>query len=126
LSVLVVGDDRDFLAHVQAEFRARRGVEVRTADGMAAAVAAVRGLPPDLTLVDLDFASRERVDPLEHLFDGQPPYPVLGFVSTIVQEREAYARGADIVLRRPCPLERIREAVADGLTLARCARVLRM
>ncbi|HEX7241676.1 MAG TPA: response regulator, partial [Longimicrobiaceae bacterium] len=129
--LLRVVDDDEVVARVLAEAGERRGLEVASASGPAAARERLAARRPDAVLLDLSFAAGEEdghdfLAELERLAPGVPVLVVTGRGSLVDRVR-ALQLGARGFLRKPFDPARAVEAAArlvPGLNPAAAVHVL--
>jgi DNA-binding NtrC family response regulator len=121
---LLVADDDQVARDLLAEVLAREGYRVRVAAGGAECIAAARGEPFDLALVDLRMPDIDGLDVLRALRALQPPVPVLVLTAfaTIDTAIAAIRAGAHDYLSKPFRIEEITLAVARTLETERLVR----
>ncbi len=114
--LLIVDDDQPLLNRL-ARAMERRGFEVRTADSVAAGIAAAQEQPPDYAVVDLRLADGSGLDVVQALRSVQPATRIVmltgyGAIATAVAAVKA---GAVDYLPKPADADAIEAALlADG------------
>jgi two-component system response regulator VicR len=107
--ILVIDDDVTSLDIVSYLFE-ERGYEVRRCADGRSAVAAVQDEEPDLIIVDLlmpEINGIETVQAIRKL--GVNGVPVIAFTAVEDEKmhQDALAAGCNVVLTKPCPIERL-------------------
>jgi two-component system response regulator RegA len=112
MSLLLVDDDKPFLTRLARAMEAR-GYEVRIADGVADAVAAVRANPPAFAVIDMRLADGNGLDVIAELKQLRPDSRAIiltgyGNISTAVT---AVKLGAFDYLAKPADADEINAAL---------------
>jgi two-component system, response regulator RegA len=113
--VLVIDDDARF-ADTLAQALARRGWSPRTANSVAAALAAARAAPPDAAVVDLRLAAEDGlslVEPLRSLSSTMRIVVLTGYAS-IATAVKAIKLGADDYIAKPVTANGVVAALVRG------------
>ena len=111
-SGLLVDDDELYLRTLQRSLR-RKGIETRTAQDVAAALAEARACLPDFALVDLRLAQEsglQLIAPLRAIRADMRILLVTGYAS-VATAVEAIKRGADDYVLKPVNVEVIVRAI---------------
>jgi len=123
--VLVVDDD-DLLRDIIAERLTRSGFEVTPAPSLAEARRALRGLRPDVALLDIRLPDGSGTDLLEELTEGEEvPCVMMTAHATVESAVDALKRGADDYLEKPFSLDRLEATLRATLERTKLRREVR-
>jgi DNA-binding NtrC family response regulator len=114
--ILIVDDDETFRLVLAREL-GRRGFELATADGAAAALRRVADQPFNLALVDLRLPDGSGLDVVRQIKEARPDTEVLVLTGhgTIDTAIEAIRLGAHDYLQKPCPIEALEVSIHKAL-----------
>jgi len=111
-SLLIVDDDAPFLARL-ARAMERRGFEVRTAESVAAGIAAAKALPPAFAVLDLRLADGSGLDIVGSLRATRPDARIVMLTGygNIVTAVAAVKAGAVDYLAKPADADQVEAAL---------------